>query len=58
MKTLTETLGASGAEVNRLLWDTYEPYVVCYPFAAIGAASLVGMLVFSRLSKRWEGLDV
>ncbi len=39
-------LDASGA--TRLLWDTYHPYELWYPFAAIGLASAVGIFLYAR----------
>lgn len=56
--TLMKATGKDGAAVNQLLWDTYHPYTVWYPFAAVGLLSLVGMLVFSRMSRRWQHMDV
>ena len=58
VKTLVDVLHSDAASVNQLLWDTYHPYDIWYPFAAAGFLSLVGMLVFSRISKRWKDLDV
>ncbi len=55
---LAQHLGKSHADVASLLWDTYHPYQVWYAFAAVGLLSLVGMLVFTRMSKRWQELDV
>lgn len=56
--TLVKVLGQDGKTVNQLLWDTYHPYTIWYIFSAIGLASLVGMLLFSRASKRWKDMDV
>ena len=56
--TLVRTLGQDARAVNALLWDTYRPYQVWYPFAAIGLVSLVGMIAFGRISRRWKDLDV
>jgi dipeptide/tripeptide permease len=56
--TLTSTLGQDAGAINQLLWDTYHPYNVWYVFGAVGFCSLVGMLTFSQLSKRWKNLDV
>ena len=56
--TLMRTVGQDANAVTRLLWDTYRPYQVWYPFAAIGLASLVGVVVFGRISRRWKDLDV
>jgi dipeptide/tripeptide permease len=55
---LQEVLGTSAADATRLLWSIYEPWRVWYVFAAIGAVSLVGMLIFSQRSKKWKDLDV
>ena len=57
-RTLQEALHIDAAEATRLLWDTYRPYEIWYSFAAIGVVSLVGMLIFSRRSRRWKDLDV
>jgi dipeptide/tripeptide permease len=56
--TLVKVLGQDASAINQLLWDTYHPYQVWYAFAAVGFCSLVGMLVFSQVSKRWKDLDV
>ncbi len=57
-KTLQGVLGKSAAETTEILWQTYHPYQIWYAFAAIGFASLVGMLIFTQRSKRWKDLDV
>lgn len=56
--TLVKTVGQDGNAVNQLLWDTYKPYQVWYVFSAIGLASLIGILTFSQLSKRWKDMNV
>lgn len=58
VKTLIEVLGQDAGAVNQLLWDMYHPYRVWYVFAAIGFCSLIGLLAFSHVSKRWKDLDV
>ncbi len=57
-KALQEVLGKSSAETTEILWQTYKPYEIWYTFAAIGLASLLGMLIFTQRSKRWKDLDV
>ena len=57
-ETLTTVLGQDANAVNALLWSTYKPYQVWYWFSAVGFASLAGILVFARVSKRWKDLDV
>ena len=55
---LTALRGEDANTVTDLLWTTYKPYHVWYWFSAVGFASLAGILVFSRISKRWKDLDV
>jgi dipeptide/tripeptide permease len=55
---LQKATGTDASAAATLLWDTYRPYEIWYAFAAIGVASLVGMIVFSRVAKRWKDLDV
>jgi MFS family permease len=57
-ETLGSVLGQDPVAVNDLLWTTYKPYQVWYWFSAVGFASLIGLLVFSQISKRWKDLDV
>ncbi len=56
--TLADVLGRDAHAVNQLLWDTYAPYQVWYPFALAGLCSLLGMIAFSRASRRWKNMDV
>ena len=56
--TLVKELGQDPNAVNQLLWTTYRPYQVWYPFALIGLCSLIGILTFSQVSKRWKDMDV
>jgi hypothetical protein len=57
-ETLTNVLGQDANAANAVLWSTYKPYQVWYWFSAVGFASLAGILIFSRVSKRWKDLDV
>lgn len=50
-KTLATVLGTDARGVNALLWSTYEPYAIWYPFAAAGACALVGMVLFSYVTR-------
>ncbi len=56
--TLVEFMGQDATAVNDMLWTTYKPYQVWYPFVGIGVCSLIGLMIFSRVSKRWKDLDV
>ena len=41
-----------------LLWAAYKPYELWYPFAAVGFASAVLMLVYAWWVKKYESADV
>jgi hypothetical protein len=56
--TLVQNLGQDANAVNQLLWTTYKPYQVWYPFVIIGFCSLAGILIFSQVSKRWKDMNV
>ncbi len=56
--TLSTVLGRDANAVTDLLWVTYAPYRVWYWFSAVGFVSLVGIVVFSQVSKRWKDYDV
>lgn len=45
---LQDVLHLDAAGATRLLWHAYRPYELWYPFAAIGLASAVGILLYSR----------
>ena len=45
---LQQVLGLDPVQVTQLLWDTYHPYRLWYPFAAIGLASAVGIFLYAR----------
>lgn len=55
---LVTSTGQSAQAVTDLLWTEYRPYQVWYPFVAIGFASLLGILIFSQVSKRWKDMNV
>ncbi len=46
--TLVTVLGRDARDVTQLLWDTYHPYRVWYPFAVTGVLSLIGLVLFAR----------
>jgi MFS family permease len=47
MVRLQETLGMDAVRATQLLWDTYHPYQLWYPFAAIGLGAALGIALFS-----------
>ncbi len=50
---LQNTIHKTPTEITQLLWNTYHPYKLWIPFAAIGLASAVGMIIYSRFAKKW-----
>jgi POT family proton-dependent oligopeptide transporter len=56
--TLVKFTGDDAKHMNDVLWNEYHPYTIWYIFAAIGFASLIGMLVYARMSRRWKEMDV
>ncbi len=46
--TLQRVLATSPARMTTLLWETYHPYRLWYPFAAVGLASSVGIFFYAR----------
>jgi len=57
-ETLGEVLHKDPNAVNDLLWSVYKPYHVWYWFSAVGLASLIGLVAFSQISKRWKDMNV
>ena len=49
-----QVTGLNAADATRLLWDTYQPHTLWYPFAAIGFASAVGILLYSIWVRKTE----
>jgi hypothetical protein len=53
MKELMAALHINAQEATSLLWDTYHPNHVWYPFVAVGIASAVAMVIYARFARRW-----
>lgn len=48
MELLIEKSGMNNAEVTKLLWETYDPFLVWLPFVILGILSCVGLYFYSR----------
>jgi len=53
-----EVLHVDAAQATRVLWETYHPYRLWFPFAALGFASAVGIFFYARWARRYEAADV
>ena len=47
--TLATELGQTPLEVQHLLFETYHPETIWYSIAAIGVASIIGMIIYDRV---------
>ncbi len=54
---LMEVTGKDAAGATQLLWETYNPQYVWFPFAAIGVLSAIGLYVFGRMARRWSDMN-
>jgi proton-dependent oligopeptide transporter, POT family len=52
--TLMEKTGMNASEATKLLWDTYNPSQVWYPFFIAGIASAVALAIFNQFAKKWD----
>jgi len=58
MVKLQELTGQDAVQVTKMLWAEYSPqYHVWIPFAAIGVAAVIALLIFSQMAKRWKDMD-
>jgi proton-dependent oligopeptide transporter, POT family len=55
---LSEVLHLDAAGTTQLLWNTYSPYRVWFPFVAIGIASAIAIFVYARIVRRYEAPDI
>ena len=51
---LQEVMGIDAVQATKLLWDTYTPHTLWYPFAAIGFGSAIGIFFYSMWVKKYE----
>jgi MFS family permease len=58
MERLQQALSLDAGAATRLLWDTYQPWRLWIPFAAIGIASAIGIAIYARWVRRYEASDV
>jgi dipeptide/tripeptide permease len=52
--TLAEKLGMSELELQRFLFETYEPQTLWYSIGAIGLASVVGMVIYALVLRHLD----
>lgn len=58
MLKLQEIMGWDATQATKVLWDTYNPqYHVWIPFAAIGLAAIIALVIFNRMAKKWSDMN-
>ena len=55
---LQAVLNLNATDATSLLWNAYHPYTLWYQFAAVGFASAIGILIYSRWVRKYEGADI
>jgi POT family proton-dependent oligopeptide transporter len=58
MAKLQDVLHLDASQATRLLWQTYHPYQLWYPFAGLGLASAIGIFFYARWARKYEAADV
>ena len=53
-EVLMQQTGMSATDATRMLFETYNPSVVWWPFAAMGIFSAVMLSVYNHYAKKWE----
>ena len=55
---MQEVTGLDAAAATDLLWTTYSPGTkVWFPFAWIGVAAIIALIIFARMARRWKDMD-
>jgi hypothetical protein len=58
MEAVQRASGLDAGAATEMLWRTYQPYQVWYPFVAVGLASAVGIFLYARWVRRYEPADL
>jgi dipeptide/tripeptide permease len=55
---MQEVTGLDAVQATEMLWNTYSPGTkVWLPFAGIGVAAIIALVVFARMARRWKDMD-
>jgi MFS family permease len=58
VERLQEVANLDAGAATQLLWSTYDPYILWYPFVATGIASAVAIFFYAKWVRRHEAPDV
>lgn len=56
-QTLCDYTNTDGVTMTNMLWETYAPYEVWYPIAAIGVVSTLALIVFAMKARKWADMN-
>jgi MFS family permease len=57
VRVLSGRLHVDAQAVTDLLWDTYAPWVVWLPIAAVGVVSIAALVAFNRAASTWADMN-
>ncbi len=58
MAKLVEYTGMDHVTATRMLWDLYNPqYHVWIPFATIGVITIIALVIFAKMARKWSDMD-
>ncbi len=58
MEAMQHASGLSPGAATALLWQSYHPYRVWYPFVIVGFASAIGIFLYAIWVRRYEAADI
>ena len=58
MEALQQALQIDARQATELLWNTYHPWELWYPFAGLGILAALGIWFYARWAARYEAPDV
>jgi len=58
LEAMQRVSGLDAGAATTMLWRTYHPYQVWYPFVAVGIASAIGIFLYARWVRNVEAPDI
>ena len=58
MEAVQRVSGLDAGAATAMLWRTYHPYQVWYPFVGVGIASAIGIFLYARWVRNVEAPDI
>ena len=58
LEAVQRAAGLDAGAATAMLWRTYHPYQVWYPFVIVGFVSAIGIFLYARWARKYEAPDV